>query len=192
MVSNDGADRASASPPRRGGSGRSSQARTGGTSIASRSLETAEQRSVYYRRVCGLPTRVDPELGRISFPAGSVSAVVMPAGLGMAVRHQMQVREYAEGPVLTHPRSGTLTFLIRPDLPDDPRLHADLFRHRVTILRTGGLIALPSPVDLPAGHRSWIEPPRDTFRPLGSVVLASVRASIELRSPAARSRSCAS
>ncbi|MEU2252252.1 hypothetical protein [Nocardia xishanensis] len=34
----------------------------------------------------------------------------------------------------------------------------------------GGEIALPSPAD--TGFRRWVNPPRDTFRPSGAVVVA--------------------
>ncbi|MFE7798693.1 DNA-directed RNA polymerase subunit beta [Nocardia sp. NPDC057440] len=155
-------------------------------------IDTPGQRSAFYRRVCGLPTHVDPELGRIAFPAGSVCAMTMPASLGSAARQCMQVQQHALGPIFTHPRSGTWTFLIRPDLPDDdPHLFAALFREHIKIIRNGGLIALPSPVGLPAGARKWIEPPRDRFRPLGAIVLSSVQSCLR-RSSDERMRSRAS
>ncbi|MEU2041364.1 DNA-directed RNA polymerase subunit beta [Nocardia niwae] len=154
--------------------------------------ESAEQRCAFYRRVCGLPTRVDPALDRIELVAGSVGAVTMPAHIGAGVRHHMQVRQHALGPIFTHPRSGTWTFLIRPDFPDDPRLFAMLFRHQVKVIRNGGLIALPSPVGMPAGVRRWIEPARDTYRPLGAVVIFSVRACVGPRSSSGQSCSRAS
>ncbi|WP_433726050.1 hypothetical protein ACQP0C_32065 [Nocardia sp. CA-129566] len=63
------------------------------------------------------------------------------------------------------------------DLPDDMAVFAELFRIDVSIVPFGGEIALPSPVDADA-YRSWVVPPRDTFRPSGAVIVAAVRACV--------------
>jgi hypothetical protein len=147
--------------------------------------DTAESRCLFYRQICGLAARVKPEIGRISVQAGSVWAITMPTHLGHLVKAHMQSRQCAVGPIVSHPRSQRWTFLIRPDLPDDVRLFSELFRLNVTVARLGAEIALPSPADMHAGFRVWVEPPRDTFRPSGMVVVEAIRACVGLRSPGA-------
>ncbi|WP_051165437.1 hypothetical protein [Nocardia testacea] len=49
------------------------------------------------------------------------------------------------GPIISHIRSGRWSFLIRPDLPDDTALFAEMFRLNISIVRTGATIALPPP-----------------------------------------------
>ncbi|MBF6225661.1 hypothetical protein IU470_11170 [Nocardia abscessus] len=79
------------------------------------------------------------------------------------------------GEEFSHVRSKRWTFLTRPDLPDDVRLFAELFRLNVSIVPSGGEIALPSPVDADAGYRHWIVAPQDGFRPSGSSIVDTVR-----------------
>jgi hypothetical protein len=139
--------------------------------------DTPLSRCQFYRRECGLPAVVDPpELGRIVMRAGSVWAMTMPARLGQAVKAHMQSRGVGLGPVVGHPRSGRWTFLIQPDLPDDVRLFAELFRLDVAVARAGATIALPSPTASVGAIRHWIVPPRSGFRPSGAVVVEAVRA----------------
>ncbi|WP_159922425.1 MULTISPECIES: DNA-directed RNA polymerase subunit beta [Nocardia] len=139
--------------------------------------DTPLSRCQFYRRECGLPAVIDPpELGRIVMRAGSVWAMTMPARLGQAVKAHMQSRGVALGPVVGHPRSGRWTFLIQPDLPDDVRLFAELFRLDVAVARAGATIALPSPTASVGAIRRWIVPPRSGFRPSGAVVVEAVRA----------------
>ncbi|WP_328410844.1 DNA-directed RNA polymerase subunit beta [Nocardia sp. NBC_00403] len=136
-------------------------------------------RCVFYRRVCDLPATIDPpSLGRIIMKATHVWALTMPAPLGQSVKHDMGRRGAAIGPILSHPRSNRWTFLIRPDVPDDVPLFADLFRHNASVIRDGGTVALPSPTIQSGAIRQWIEPPRDTFRPSGLLVIESVRACV--------------
>ncbi|WP_228815231.1 hypothetical protein [Nocardia puris] len=80
------------------------------------------------------------------------------------------------GPILHHPRSDRWSFLVRPDIPDDVGLFAELFRANVSVVREGGTIALPSPADPHENFRRWILPPRCALRPSGLVVVAAVRA----------------
>ncbi|MBF6463753.1 DNA-directed RNA polymerase subunit beta [Nocardia beijingensis] len=136
--------------------------------------DTPVSRCLFYRR-CGLAAAVQPELGRIVVPAGRVGAITMPARLGQEVKALMQVRRCALGPIISHPRSGRWTYLVRPDLPDEVGLFAELFRSNVSVARYGAQIALPSPADRSPSFRVWVEPPRDTFRPSGSVVVAAIR-----------------
>ncbi|WP_330250484.1 DNA-directed RNA polymerase subunit beta [Nocardia sp. NBC_00565] len=127
--------------------------------------------------MCDLPANIDPpHLGRIVMHADFVWALVLPAPLGQAVKVEMQRRRADIGPILSHPRSGRWAYLVRPDLPDDVSLFAEMFRLNVSVVRAGGTIALPSPADRGALFRRWVEPPRCTFRPSGLVVVDSIRA----------------
>ncbi|MET8773419.1 DNA-directed RNA polymerase subunit beta [Nocardia sp. NPDC004654] len=138
--------------------------------------DTPASRCMYYRRVCDLPAVLDPPaLGRIVVTASYVGALIVPARLGQAVKTQMRQRGNGVGPVLSHPRSKRWSFLIRPDLPDDVRLFAEMFRLDVSVVRTGGTIALPSPADECAMFRCWVELPRSRFRPSGLVVVDAIR-----------------
>lgn len=138
--------------------------------------DTPATRCRFYRRVCDLPAVVDPpHLGRIIMRATHVWAVTMPAPLGRAVRIEMAARHNETGPILVHPRSNRWSFLVRPDIPDDVRLFAEMFRFDVSIIRSGGTIALPSPTDLDTHLRQWVEPPRCPFRPSGHTVTQAIR-----------------
>ncbi|WP_433492158.1 DNA-directed RNA polymerase subunit beta [Nocardia grenadensis] len=144
--------------------------------------DTPLTRCRYYRQVCDLPARIDPpELGRIVMPAGHTWALMMPSALGFAVKKDLQrCRDHdagtGAGPIISHIRSGRWSFLIRPDLPDDTALFAEMFRLNVSVVRTGATIALPSPTDRGALFRRWIQPPRSPFCPSGRLVIDSVRA----------------
>ncbi|MEU7633378.1 DNA-directed RNA polymerase subunit beta [Nocardia sp. NPDC049220] len=102
--------------------------------------------------------------------------MMMPAHLGQAVKIEMQNQETDLGPILSHPRSVRWTYLIRPDLPDEDSLFAELFRLNVSVVREGGTIALPSPTDQRVEFRRWVDPPRCMYRPSGAVVLNAIRA----------------
>ncbi|MEV4130393.1 DNA-directed RNA polymerase subunit beta [Nocardia sp. NPDC049707] len=139
--------------------------------------DTPVSRCHYYRRVCDLPATVDPpHLGRIIMKAEHVWALIMPGHLGRAVKSRMRQHDSDIGPILSHPRSGRWTYLVRPDIPDDVRLFAEMFRLDVSVVRTGGTIALPSPVDHCVEFRRWVQPPRCTFRPSGLVIVDAIRA----------------
>jgi hypothetical protein len=139
--------------------------------------DTPRSRCLFYRQECDLPAVVDPpELGRIVLRAGSVWAMTMPGRLGQAVKAHMQGRCVPLGPILAHPRSGRWTMLIQPDLPDDVRLFAELFRLDVAVARSGATIALPSPTPSVGAIRHWIVPPHNAFRPSGRMVVEAVRA----------------
>ncbi|WP_245665885.1 DNA-directed RNA polymerase subunit beta [Nocardia sienata] len=95
--------------------------------------DTPLTRCRYYRQVCDLPARIDPpELGRIVMPAGHTWALMMPSALGFAVKKDLQRGHdhnagTGAGPIISHIRSGRWSFLIRPDLPDDTALFAEMF-----------------------------------------------------------------
>ncbi|MEW1739393.1 hypothetical protein AB0346_25935 [Nocardia beijingensis] len=99
----------------------------------------------------------------------------MPAILGQHVKVWMQDHGHELGPILSHPRSKRWTFIIRPDLPDDVPLFAEMFRLNVSIIRYGGMIALPSPADRGTKFRAWVTRPDTVFRPSGRVVVAAIR-----------------
>ncbi|MEU1550218.1 DNA-directed RNA polymerase subunit beta [Nocardia sp. NPDC005745] len=136
-------------------------------------LENPIARVRFYRNVCGLPACIDPSLGRISFWSGSIGAITLPAQLGAQVKNHMQQTGATAGPVVSHPRSKRWTFIIRPDVPDDVPLFAEMFRLNVTLVPPGAEIALPSPVD---DVRVWAHAPRDSFRPSGMAVIEAIRA----------------
>lgn len=139
--------------------------------------DTPLSRCHYYRKVCDIPARVDPpHVGRIVAPCGSVWAMTMPAVLGQNVKTWMQQHGYKLGPILSHPRSKRWTFLIRPDLPDEIPLFAEMFRLDVSIMRTGGTIGLPSPADRGTTFRAWIVRPDSHVRPSGHLIVEAIRA----------------
>lgn len=138
--------------------------------------DTPSTRCRFYRETCGLSARVQPEIGSIIVPAGRVGAITMPHQLGAAVKSHMHSQGVQLGPIVSHPRSKRWTFLIVPDVPDENRLFAELFRLNVSVSRFGAQIALPSPGARQAGFRVWVRPPRDDFRPSGMAVVESIRA----------------
>ncbi|MCC3326614.1 hypothetical protein [Nocardia abscessus] len=87
----------------------------------------------------------------------------------------MQNQGYKLGPILSHPRSKRWTFIIRPDVPDDVPLFAEMFRLDVSIVRDGGTIGLPSPADRGTKFRAWIVLPDSHVRPSGRLVVRAVR-----------------
>ncbi|WP_244891869.1 DNA-directed RNA polymerase subunit beta [Nocardia beijingensis] len=115
-------------------------------------------------------------MGRIVALCGSVWAMTMPAVLGQNVKTWMQQHGYKLGPILSHPRSKRWTFLIRPDLPDEIPLFAEMFRLDVSIMRTGGTIGLPSPADRGTTFRAWIVRPDSHVRPSGHLIVEAIRA----------------
>ncbi|QIS18388.1 DNA-directed RNA polymerase subunit beta [Nocardia terpenica] len=136
--------------------------------------DTVTSRCTYYRRTCGLPAGIQPQTGRIVLRVGVVGAITMPATLGLRVRDDLLHRRNILGPIISHLRSRRWTYLVRPDLPQDLSLFAEMFRLDVSIVPVGGEIALPSPQDAEAGFRQWIAPPRDTFRPSGRVIIDQI------------------
>jgi hypothetical protein len=99
----------------------------------------------------------------------------MPAVLGHDVKVWMQNGGYKLGPILSHPRSKRWTFIIRPDVPDDVPLIAEMFRFKVSITRDGATIALPSPADRGTAFRAWIIRPDSHVRPSGWVIVRAIR-----------------
>ncbi|MGW4366123.1 DNA-directed RNA polymerase subunit beta [Nocardia takedensis] len=134
--------------------------------------DTPRARCEYYRKVCGLPAVLDPRHGGITFRAGFVWGLMMPSELGNRVRLDLERHGDGGGPIVSHPRSATWTFLMRSDIPATrlPEFGA-LPRAGVRLIREGGVIALPSPADSDPVYRAWITAAHSAFRPSGMVVL---------------------
>ncbi|MFI9631579.1 DNA-directed RNA polymerase subunit beta [Nocardia sp. NPDC051929] len=137
--------------------------------------DTALTVCYYYRNTCDLPAEVDPaHTGRIVIRTGGVCGLMMPAFIGSEVKARMQCHGQV-GPILTHPRSHRWTFLVDADLTNEIGLYAEMVRLQVSIIRGGGVIALPGPGRRPGLFRAWVEPPRDAFRPSGRDVVDAIR-----------------
>ncbi|MGF0316437.1 DNA-directed RNA polymerase subunit beta [Nocardia fluminea] len=134
--------------------------------------ETPRSRCDFYRRICSLPTVIDPVTGRITMRAGLVGAVMMPTDLAHRVKTRLDVRGVAPLPIIGHPRAAMWTFLVRADIRPiaDPEQVARLWEARVVVIREGD-IALPSPASDPLMVRTWVSPAISAFRPSGSVVV---------------------
>ncbi|MBF6207274.1 DNA-directed RNA polymerase subunit beta [Streptomyces gardneri] len=140
--------------------------------------ESPHSRSEFYRRMCSLPTVVDPQTGRITMKTGSlVGAVMMPTGLAQQVKNSLDLRGVAPLSIIGHPRAEMWTFLVRADMQPiaDPGVTAQLWHARVVVIRDG-YIALPSPVPDPLMIRTWISPATGTVRPSGEMVIECARA----------------
>ncbi|WP_084483369.1 hypothetical protein [Nocardia amikacinitolerans] len=140
--------------------------------------DTPRSRVDYYRSVCHLPAVFQPATGRISFTAGMVWAIAMPSELGQMVKVHLERHKQGGGPIVTHPRSHTWTFLVRSDIPATMiAAEAALYRaRRITVLGNGDHVALPSPADQGSEYRGWITAAHSVFRPSGRVVLYAVHA----------------
>ncbi|MEV0027712.1 DNA-directed RNA polymerase subunit beta [Nocardia sp. NPDC050793] len=140
--------------------------------------DTPRSRVDYYRSVCHLPAVLEPATGRIGFIAGMVWAVAMPSEVGQMVKADLDTKKQGGGPIVTHPRSHTWTFLVRSDIPATMiAAEAALFRgRRIAILGNGDRVALPSPTDQGSDYRGWITAAHSAFRPSGRAVLYSVHA----------------
>ncbi|BDT96622.1 hypothetical protein IFM12275_65980 [Nocardia sputorum] len=133
----------------------------------------------FYRNVCDLPAEVDPpHPGRIVICTGAICGLMMPAFIGSEVKARLECHGPETGPILTHPRSQRWTFLAGADLPDGITLFAEMSRLQVSIIRGGGIIALPGPGQRPGLFRAWIQPPRNSFRPSARTVVNAIRESV--------------
>lgn len=134
--------------------------------------ETSRSRCSFYRRVCSLPTVIDPATGRITMRASLVGAVMMPTTLAHRVKSILDVRGVSPLSIIGHPRAEMWTFLVRPDIRPigDPTDVARLWKARVVVIRDGD-IALPSPEPDSLMVRTWVSPAIGAFRPSGAVVV---------------------
>ncbi|MFC9471988.1 DNA-directed RNA polymerase subunit beta [Nocardia sp. NPDC056952] len=152
--------------------------------LASAYAETPRSRCEFYRRVCSLPTVIDPATGRITMRAGFVGAVMMPTDLAQRVKIRLDLRGVAPLPIIGHPRAHMWTFLVRSDIRPigDPADEARLWKARVVVVGDGD-IALPSPAPDALMVRTWVSPAISKFRPSGSVVLECARECLLRPSP---------
>lgn len=134
--------------------------------------ETPRSRCEFYRRVCSLPTVIDPVTGRITMRAGLVGAVMMPTELAQRVKTTLEGRGVTPLPIIGHPRADMWTFLVRNDIQPigDAIDVARLWEARVVVIREGD-IALPSPAPDALMVRTWISPAISSFRPSGAVAV---------------------
>ncbi|MBF6072787.1 DNA-directed RNA polymerase subunit beta [Nocardia farcinica] len=139
--------------------------------------ETPRSRCEFYRRVCSLPTVVEPTTGRITMQTRQVGAIMMPTNLARQVKSSLDARGVAPLSIIGHPRADMWTFLVRSDMRPigDPTVIAQLWRARVVVIREGDN-ALPSPAPDPLMVRTWVSPATGTFRPSGAVVIECARA----------------
>ncbi|WP_159080828.1 hypothetical protein [Nocardia suismassiliense] len=106
--------------------------------------------------------------------SSSLGAIAMPGELAVRVKAQMVERGLRIGPILSHRHAFRWTFLVNPDIPDDPVIYAQLFRAQISVTRTGTQIALPAPTRRHDGFRRWLRMPMDAYRPCGTEVLDAV------------------
>ncbi|MFI8977490.1 DNA-directed RNA polymerase subunit beta [Nocardia asteroides] len=142
--------------------------------------ETLSSRCEYYR-ACGFEALVRPDLRRIYFLASSrVGAVILPSALAPQVRAKLREGGLALGPTVSHPRSGRWTVMVQPNIDNDTATFARLFRAYVSVVRTGGEIALPAPSgERTTIDRRWMNAPT-TALPPGAAVVEAIQACIEL------------
>ncbi|MFI8974192.1 DNA-directed RNA polymerase subunit beta [Nocardia asteroides] len=139
---------------------------------------TVEARCAYYQVVCQLPAVIDPGSGQIVVNAGRVQAVMVPARFGPRIQTMLNRREDGVGPIVSHPRSMSWTFLTRSDrrieiAVDDTLLWAN----NIVVVTTGKQIGLPTPsasASTPV-YREWVRPPHSPQRPTTFTVLDTVR-----------------
>jgi len=138
-------------------------------------LDSPQSRSLFYRKVCGLPTVVDPATGAITMRAGAEGAVMMPIQLATRVKLELDRAINSPYPIIGHPKAGMWSFLVRTDAePVGPTVAAQFRRARVIVIRDGDIV-LPSPAPDQWIARTWVAPTATPFRPSAKTVLRSVR-----------------
>ncbi|MFD4433524.1 DNA-directed RNA polymerase subunit beta [Nocardia sp. NPDC058497] len=144
-----------------------------GISIASR--------CAYYQQVCQLPAVLDPDSGQIIVVAGRVQAVMMPSVLGHRVRGELDRSDADSGPIVSHPKSRSWTFITAADRRIDQLPDATLlWVNNVVVFASGVRIGLPTPTAIDAAScREWQEPPTSPQRPTTTTVLDAVQACLK-------------
>ncbi|WP_162958499.1 DNA-directed RNA polymerase subunit beta [Nocardia yunnanensis] len=106
----------------------------------------------------------------------AVVGFTMPVELGSLVKAEMSAREIPWGPIVAHVRARRWTFLLESDIRWDTgvSLDAEMMRSNVTVVRTGGEIALPSPAPSSI-QRGWVVEPHDSHLPSAASVLEVTR-----------------
>ncbi|MFD4433284.1 DNA-directed RNA polymerase subunit beta [Nocardia sp. NPDC058497] len=152
---------------------------TAGAELADLDLVGAsvESRCAYYQQVCQMPAMLDPTSDQIIFVAGRVQAVMVPWALGQRVRSELDRADAGCGPIVSHPKSESWTFITQSDrridsLPDDTLLWVN----NVVVMASGVRIGLPTPTATNADPcRVWELPPTSPQRPTTTTVLDAVR-----------------
>lgn len=140
--------------------------------------DTPSSRCGYYRKMCDLPTRFDPDSGRITMRTNLIWAIVMPSDLGQRTKVCLEHRGRGGGPIISHPRSGGWTFLVRSDIA--LATLNGVKPYRVRVIGHGEEIALPSPADRGSFFRAWIVAAHTPHRPSGGEVMDAVRTVLDL------------
>lgn len=138
-------------------------------------------RCAYYQQVCQLPAVLDPDSGQLIVSAGRVQAVMMPSALGHRVRIELDRTDADSGPIVSHPKSRSWTFITTADRPIDELPDATLlWVNNVVVLASGARIGLPTPTAIGAAPcREWQMPPSSPQRPTTTTVLDAVRACVK-------------
>lgn len=130
-----------------------------------------------YEELLGWPVSVRVSDRVLIVAVGAtVSAVTMPAALGMLVRNELGVA-MQRVPVVSDPEGLKWTFLTRP--PEDlrPGVTGELATVDVALARPGGHVVVPtSPTGRSAVRAAqWIDPPSRTLPPAYPVIAVTRR-----------------
>lgn len=144
-----------------------------GVSIASR--------CAYYQQVCHMPAVLDPDSGQIIVVADRVQAVMVPSVLGHRVLSELDRADAGGAPIVSHPKSGSWTFITAADRRIDQFPDATLlWVNNVVVFASGVRIGLPTPTAISAAPcREWQAPPTSPQRPTTTTVLDAVRACLK-------------
>ncbi|MFI8975016.1 DNA-directed RNA polymerase subunit beta [Nocardia asteroides] len=149
-----------------------------GKSAAAVPAETVQARCDFYRAY-GIDAYLQVDLRRLIVVANSrLAGLTLPAELAMRVRGRLRVQQIDLGPVISHPRSKRWTLLVTGNVPADKVTCARLFRHQVSVVRSGTQIALPAPIEGYENLRYWVEPPTAPL-PSGAVVAQAILECVE-------------
>ncbi|MGW5441400.1 DNA-directed RNA polymerase subunit beta [Nocardia asteroides] len=135
--------------------------------------ESLEAHCEFYR-AHGIHAHLQVDMRRLIVVANSrLAGLTMPAELAIRVRDHLHARQIGLGPVISHPRSKRWTLLVTGKAPTDEVICARLFRHQVSLARSGTQIALPAPIEWHENLRYWVEPPTAPL-PSGAVVTQAI------------------
>lgn len=139
--------------------------------------ETLLARCEFYRAY-GINAYVQVDLQRLIVVANSrLAGLTLPAELALRVRDRLHAKKIDLGPVISHPRSKRWMLLVTGSVPDDHATSARLFRHQVSLARSGTQIALPTPLERHENLRYWVEPPTAPL-PSGAIVTQAILDSV--------------
>ncbi|MGW5440391.1 DNA-directed RNA polymerase subunit beta [Nocardia asteroides] len=127
-----------------------------------------------FYRAHGTDAHVQEDLWRLIVVANSrLAGMTLPAELATRVRDHLHTKQIGLGPVISHPRSKRWTLLVTGNAPTDRVTCAQMFRHQVSLSRSGTQIALPAPTEWHENLRYWVEPPTAQL-PSGAVVTQAI------------------